>query len=56
MGTVEEVPHKKALSVVVTPRPTNSTGEFENLSNEAEELCYSSFSRSYVTPIWSYQQ
>ena len=25
----------------VTPRPTDSTGEFENLSDEAEELCYS---------------
>ena len=27
----------------VTPRPTDSTGEFENLSDEAEELCFSSF-------------
>ena len=27
----------------MTPRPTDSTGEFENLSDEAEELCYSSF-------------
>ena len=27
----------------MTPRPTESTGEFENLSDEAEELCYSSF-------------
>ena len=26
----------------VTPRPTNGTGEFENLSDKAEELCYSS--------------
>ena len=26
----------------MTPRPTDSTGEFENLSNEAEVLCYSS--------------
>ena len=26
----------------VTPRPTDSTEEFENLSNEAEELCHSS--------------
>ena len=26
----------------VTPRRTDSTGEFENLSDEAEELCYSS--------------
>ena len=24
------------------PRPTESIGEFENLSDEAEELCYSS--------------
>ena len=37
----------------VTPRPTNSIGEFENLSDEAEELCYSSLFRIYVTPIWS---
>ena len=27
----------------MTPRPTDSTGEFENLSDEIEELCYSSF-------------
>ena len=27
----------------VTPWPTDSTGEFENLSDEAEELCYSFF-------------
>ena len=27
---------------IVTPRPTESTGEFENLSDKAEELCYSS--------------
>ena len=40
--------------VGVTPRRTDSTREFENLSNEAEELCSSS--RIYVTPIWSYQQ
>ena len=25
----------------VTPRPTDSTGEFENLSDEAEEFCRS---------------
>ena len=35
----------------VTPRPTDSTGEFENLSDEAEELCYSSLFRIYATPI-----
>ena len=39
--------------VDVTPRPTESTGEFENLSDEAEELCYSSLFQIYVTPIWS---
>ena len=38
----------------MTPRPTDSTEEFENLSDEVEELCYSSFSRIYVTPIWSF--
>ena len=27
----------------MTPQPKYSTGEFENLSDEAEELCYSSF-------------
>ena len=27
----------------VTPRPTVSTREVENLSDEIEELCYSSF-------------
>ena len=27
----------------VTPRPTDSTGELENLSDESEELFYSSF-------------
>ena len=37
----------------VTPRPTDSTGEFENLSDEAEELFYSSLFRVYVTSIWS---
>ena len=37
----------------VTPRPIDSTGEFENLSDEAEELCYSSLFRVYVTHIWS---
>ena len=26
----------------MTPRPTDSTGGFENLSDEAEELCYRS--------------
>ena len=40
----------------VTPRPTDSTGEVENLSDKTEELCYSSFSRIYETPIWSYHQ
>ena len=29
----------------VTPWPTDSTGEFENLSDEAEELFYSSLFR-----------
>ena len=29
--------------ISVTPWRTDSTGEFENLSDEAEELCYSSF-------------
>ena len=27
----------------MTPQPKDSTGEVENLSDEAEELCYSSF-------------
>ena len=31
------------LLIAVTPRLTDSTREFENLSNEAEELCHSSF-------------
>ena len=46
---------KKKISIMqpVTPRPTDSTGEVEDLSNKAEELCYSFFSRSYITPIWS---
>ena len=40
--------------VSVTPRPTNGTGEFENLSDEAEELCYSSLFLGFMkTPIWS---
>ena len=38
----------------MTPRPTDSTGEFENLLDETEELCYSAFFRIYVTPIWSF--
>ena len=38
----------------MTPRPTDSTGEVENFSDETEELCYSSFSQIYVTPIWSF--
>ena len=29
--------------IPVTPRPTNSTREVENLSDETEELCSSSF-------------
>ena len=29
-------------SVCVTPRSTDSTGEFENPPDESEELCYSS--------------
>ena len=41
---------------LVTSRSTDSIEEFENLSDKTEELCYSSFSRIYVTPIWSYQQ
>ena len=45
-----------AVAVHVTPRLTDSTREFENLSNETEELCSSSFFRIYVTFIWSYQQ
>ena len=28
----------------MTPRPKDSTEEFENLSDETEELCFSSFS------------
>ena len=39
--------------ISVTPQSTDSTGEFENLSNEAEELCYRSLFRIYATPIWS---
>ena len=27
-----------ASVILMTPRPTDSTGEFENLSDEAEEL------------------
>ena len=37
----------------VTPRPTDSSGESEDCTDEAEELCYSSLFRIYVTPIWS---
>ena len=37
----------------VTPRPTDSTVEFENLSDEAEELCYRSFFRIYVSGVSS---
>ena len=43
----------EAGSAVVTPQPTDSTGEFENRSDEAEELFYSSLFRVYVTSIWS---
>ena len=43
----------KYLFYGVTPRPTDSTGEFEDCSDEAEELCYNSLFRIYVTPIWS---
>ena len=32
----------------VTPRPTDSTGEFENLSDEAEELCSNSFFPGFI--------
>ena len=35
----------------VTPRPTDSSGEYEDCTDEAEELCYSSLFRIYVTPI-----
>jgi len=38
---------------IVTPRPADSTGELENLSDESEELYYSSLFRVYVTSIWS---
>ena len=34
--------------LVVTPRPTDSTREFENLSDEAEELCYSSLFLAFM--------
>ena len=37
----------------VTPQPTDSTGEFENLSDEAEELCYRSLFRIYVSGVSS---
>ena len=40
-GSFEAACH--GTSAGVTPRPTDSTGEFENLSDEAEELCYNSF-------------
>ena len=42
----QDSPTRTSVSVRgrdVTPRPTESTGEFENLSDEAEELFYSSF-------------
>ena len=34
----------------VTPRPTDSTGEFENLSDEAEELCRSELKKCLRVP------
>ena len=35
--------YKPGVTEDVTPRPTGSTWELENLSYGAEELCYSSF-------------
>ena len=37
----------------VTPRPTDRTGELENLSDEAEELCYRSLFWIYVSGVSS---
>ena len=34
----------------MTPRPTDSTGEFENLSDEAEELCRSELKKCLRVP------
>ena len=53
-GSIGEKCHTlRSRCVSVTPRPIDSTGEFENLSDEVEELCYSSLFRIYATPIWS---
>ena len=34
----------------MTPRPTDSTGEFENLSDKAEELCRSELKKCLRVP------
>ena len=34
----------------MTPRPTDSTGEFENLLDEAEELCRSELKKCLRVP------
>ena len=34
----------------MTPRPTDSTGESENLSDEAEELCRSELKKCLGVP------
>ena len=34
----------------MTPRPTDSTGEFENLSDEIEELCISELKKCLRVP------
>ena len=36
--------------LLVTPRPTDITGEFENLSNEAEEICRSELKKCLRVP------
>jgi len=36
--------------LVVTPRPTDSTGEFEDCSDEVEELCRSELKKCLRVP------
>ena len=41
-ATEDEATTRRNQRFSVTPRPTDSTREVENLSDETEELCYSS--------------
>ena len=42
--------HVPSICYIVTPRPTDNTGEFEDCSDEVEELCRSELKKGLRVP------